>query len=141
MNGSEGGGAEFSSAAVSRQAAAEAFGGFLASCGVDQPGWILAGMNPSFDRAFVMALWRESGEAFPKPGHRCFDIHSLACGDWFIREGWSGEVPAFHSDAISEALAMEPEPKPHRALAGARWSRRCAMEFCCAEYFPERGEV
>ena len=141
VNGIDVEGEEVLEQALSRKWAAAHFSDFLASCGVDEAGWVLAGMNPSFDRAFLMALWRESGEAFPKPGHRCLDLHSLACGDWFMREGWAGEVPAFYSDAISECLAMEPEAKPHRALAGAKWARECAMRFCCAEYFSERGDV
>lgn len=83
----------------------------------------LAGMNPGFDLGMLrgMAKRTEQEEALRRRiSHRTLDLHTLAWA--YARELDVARDPAdLHSDGICELLGLEPEPKPHRALAGARW--------------------
>lgn len=82
---------------------------------------MLAGLNPSFDRAFLRAAWRRAVSRCEFPfKHRVLDLHSLAVLHAFTR----GEiVPSrgFYTDEIYALLGMEPEPRPHKAIVGARY--------------------
>ncbi len=108
--------------------------------------WTLAGENPSFDKNFLnvalskhnsrvdKAIENEKPEAsrmkydinFVKVewpfGYRTIDVHTLCCAS-YLRRGLAPPV-ANNRSAISldDALAyvgLQPEPKPHVALAGA----------------------
>lgn len=86
----------------------------------EQP-FILAGLNPSFDRAFLMQAWLRSGrpiKAFPIP-HRTLDLHSLALTYALALDS---PIPSrgLYTDEIYAVLDLPPEPKPHTALTGAR---------------------
>jgi DNA polymerase III epsilon subunit-like protein len=133
INGIDVEGEAFESAAMDRRVAAQFFDGWLQRNAVRE-GWILAGMNAAFDRAFVMQWWRDTKGIFPKPGHRVLDLHSVAVADWYMREGLDNEVPPLYSDAISEMLGMRPEARPHRALAGAMWCREAMGRLVCADF-------
>lgn len=100
----------------------EALEDFLIWVGDDFP--ILAGMNPRFDLDFLRAAFarRWSGyEQKPRLGfpHRTLDMHSLAIA-WAMAA--DHEIPAggLHTDHILSMLGLPEEPKPHRALRGAR---------------------
>lgn len=85
---------------------------------------ILAGMNVGkFDLAFLSALMRRHPEVrWPKLSHRTLDMHSLAIG-WAVRHQVDVDVTRLTTDAIYTMLGMEEEPRPHRALVGARMER------------------
>ena len=85
---------------------------------------MLAGLNPSFDRNFLHAAMRRasngamvaSGDLFP---HRTLDLHTLAVS-YAIAKGDPIPSRGFYTDEIYAILDLPPEPKPHRALVGAR---------------------
>lgn len=85
---------------------------------------MLAGMNPGFDLGFLRAVAERTDPSMPaelrrRIGHRTVDLHTLALRA--AMECDPGEDPArLHTDAIYEMLGMEAEPRPHRALTGAR---------------------
>jgi DNA polymerase III epsilon subunit-like protein len=85
---------------------------------------LLAGLNPSFDRAFLHAAMRRAAtgdklsksQLFP---HRTLDLHSLA-----VRYALQRQEPVpsrgFYTNEIYALLGMAPEPEPHVALVGAQ---------------------
>lgn len=81
--------------------------------------FILAGMNPSFDRRFLLAAAERAGLGRLPIPHRTLDLHSLALADAIVSKS---RVPkrGLYTDRIYEHLRLEAEPKPHRALTGAR---------------------
>jgi DNA polymerase III epsilon subunit-like protein len=89
---------------------------------------MVAGMNPQFDHGFLTAAarraWRRRDYSdLPERlrmlvSHRMLDMHSLGVAR-AIRQG-TADLHRLHTDGIYEMLGMEPEPKPHRALTGAR---------------------
>lgn len=104
---------------------AEALDQFFTWCfmftGSDDQPFMLAGLNPSFDRAFLMKAWIRAGhrsEDFPIR-HRTLDLHTLAVSYAFACDCI---VPSrgLYTDEIYGVLDMPPEPKPHRAIVGAR---------------------
>lgn len=83
---------------------------------------LLAGLNPSFDRAFLHeAQLRPSSpkvmaRRFP---HRVLDLHSLAIS-YAIGRGEPVPSRGYSTDEIYSVLDMQPEPRPHVAIVGAR---------------------
>jgi len=123
---------------ATRKMAAVAFAKWLREEVGAKRGWVLAGMNPQFDAGFIRELafdypFETRVEEFPMMGHRVWDVHSVAVQDVMMRDGWAGEVMPLHSDAIAEMCGIAPEPKPHRALAGAKHARAVMMALCCAD--------
>ncbi len=93
---------------------------FLTTGGWDQP-FMLAGLNPSFDRAFLMQAWIRAGrsiKSFPIK-HRTIDLHTLAVCYAMAADSI---IPSrgLYTDEIYAVLDMPPEPKPHTAITGAR---------------------
>lgn len=85
---------------------------------------VLAGMNPRFDldmlRADARAVDRLSRRMNFRFSHRTLDMHSL-CVRYAVRMGLSADaITRLHTDQIYDLLGMEPEPRPHRAITGAR---------------------
>lgn len=85
---------------------------------------ILAGMNPRFDldmlRADACAVDRLARRMSFRFSHRTLDMHSLALR-YAAKMGLSADaLVRLHTDRIYELLGMAPEPKPHRALVGAK---------------------
>lgn len=87
---------------------------------LDQP-FMLAGLNPNFDRSFLMQAWVRAGRSiktFPIK-HRTIDLHTLA-----VCYGMATDsiIPSrgLYTDEIYAVLDMPPEPKPHTAITGAR---------------------
>lgn len=93
---------------------------FLTTRDALQP-FMLAGLNPSFDRAFLMQAWLRAGrtmKSFPIK-HRTIDLHTLAVA---YALGSDCMIPShgLYTDEIYAVLDMPPEPKPHTAITGAR---------------------
>lgn len=94
---------------------------WLNLCMGDCPGQvILAGLNPSHDRAFLNEAHKRAGlpGRIPFP-HRTLDLHSLAVS-YALTSGAPVPDKGLYTDAIYELLEMPPEPRPHVAIAGAR---------------------
>jgi DNA polymerase III epsilon subunit-like protein len=85
------------------------------------PRVVFAGMNVGgFDLAFLRHAADRCGEERRwgrNVCHRTIDLHSLAASH-ALHHGLPCD--RLHTDAIYEMLGMEPEPRPHRALTGAR---------------------
>jgi DNA polymerase III epsilon subunit-like protein len=93
---------------------------FLANVAPERLRITMAGMNPHFDRAFLDAAMDRCGLRGMWDrlvSHRMIDLHSLAV-PMALKAG--RPLGKLHTDGIYEMLGMEPEPKPHRALTGAR---------------------
>lgn len=74
---------------------------------------ILVGQNVgSFDLQFLKAKWPQSLR-FPF-SYRTVDLHTA---------GYMSSGQSLNSDALSDHLCMELEPKPHNALNGVRHAR------------------
>lgn len=83
--------------------------------------FMLAGLNPFFDRGFLLQAWVRAGlrkADFPIR-HRLFDLHSLAV-EYALKTGEPVPSRGFYTDEIYALLDMPEEPKPHTALTGAR---------------------
>lgn len=76
--------------------------------------FILAGMNPAFDRDFLRVNLVRHGIK-PRFSHRTIDLHSLAVA-YALANGES--IESLHTDGIYEMLGLPPERKPHRAMEG-----------------------
>lgn len=91
----------------------------------------LAGMNPAFDLSFLdWAAQRtgQDGALRARLAHRTLDLHTVA---WiFARDAWD-EVDRgrLHTDAIYWLLGIAPEPRPHRAITGARMEAAAFAEL------------
>lgn len=89
---------------------------------------VLAGMNPRFDREFLaqVALRLDLGERFDGlVSHRTIDLHTLAVSAFWRNLDYEPALfprglDSINTDAVYSLLGMGPEPKPHRALEGAR---------------------
>jgi DNA polymerase III epsilon subunit-like protein len=85
------------------------------------PRVVFAGMNVGgFDLAFLRHAAARCGEEkrwAKSVCHRTIDLHSLAAAH-ALRQGLPCD--RLHTDAVYEMLGMEPEPRPHRAITGAR---------------------
>lgn len=85
----------------------------------------VAGMNPRFDLEFLLAA-SDRSEADPLErifSHRTLDMHSLAVAVT------AADLRDLHTDGIYQALGLPPEPKPHRALAGALAEREALLRL------------
>ena len=83
--------------------------------------FMLAGLNPFFDRGFLLQAWVRAGMSkatFPIR-HRLLDLHSMAV-EHALKIGEPVPSRGFYTDEIYALLDMPPEPKPHTALTGAR---------------------
>ncbi len=89
---------------------------------------VLAGMNPRFDREFLaqVAARLDLGARFDGlVSHRTIDLHTLAVSAFWRNLDYEPALfprglDSINTDAIYGLLGMGPEPKPHRALEGAR---------------------
>jgi hypothetical protein len=82
---------------------------------------VLIGKSPGFDRSFLLAAWIRAGHSrkeFPL-SYRVADVHSMAIP---ILLGMGHRMPpsGFSSEQIRVLLGLPTEPKPHRAMTGAR---------------------
>jgi len=85
----------------------------------DEP-FILAGLNPSHDRAFLHEALRRSVGRFVKwIPHRCLDLHTLAVA-YAVAQGLPIPSRGYYTDEIYAILDLPEEPKPHSAIVGAR---------------------
>lgn len=83
---------------------------------------ILAGLNPSFDRAFLQeAQYRKTftSQAVRRFPHRVLDLHSLAVS-YALAKGDPIPSRGYYTDEIYAVLGLPPEPKPHVTITGAR---------------------
>jgi hypothetical protein len=82
----------------------------------------LCGMNVHFDAGMLGAAWDDAypSRRFPW-SHRYYDLHSVALQYLTLIGRDGGKL---YSDAICQALGIEPEPKPHQAWQGVHWSCR-----------------
>jgi DNA polymerase III epsilon subunit-like protein len=81
---------------------------------------MLAGLNPNFDLGFLRAAASRAGISCDRAfRHRVLDLHSLAVG-YALRAGLPVPSRGLYTDEIYALLDLEAEPKPHRALTGAR---------------------
>lgn len=89
---------------------------------------VLAGMNlAGFDVQFLKAIMEGASSPSLRVmmectwkqliSHRTIDIHGLAAGIVLAK---GGDISRLFTDSIYTMLEMEAEPKPHRALPGAR---------------------
>lgn len=81
---------------------------------------ILAGLNPAFDLRWLTACQQRAQFPIRLPfPHRTIDLHTLAISYALAAES---HIPrrGFYTDEIYALLDLPPEPKPHRALVGAR---------------------
>lgn len=88
--------------------------------GLDQP-FMLAGLNPNFDRSFLMQAWIRAGRSvktFPIK-HRTIDLHTLAVC-YALATDCIIPSRGLYTDEIYAVLDMPPEPRPHTAITGAR---------------------
>lgn len=83
---------------------------------------VLAGQNISFDFSFLENLFERTCNQWIF-GHRTFDLHTLAYGE-FLRRGEQPPVRNMRSDLdlvkIADYCMVQQEPTPHNALEGAR---------------------
>lgn len=80
------------------------------------PNKMIIGENPSFDRDFININLARCGIKSPF-GYRTLDIHTAA----FVKFKKAGiQFDKLGMDDTYRILFMEPEPKPHNALVGAR---------------------
>lgn len=81
---------------------------------------MLAGLNPSFDRAFLQeAQYRGKFNVVRRFPHRVIDLHTLTVS-YAIARGDLLPNRGLYTDEIYAVLDMPPEPKPHVALTGVR---------------------
>jgi DNA polymerase III epsilon subunit-like protein len=83
----------------------------------------VAGQNPSFDVGFLIAGAERAGIDISVP-KRIIDLHSIT---YFHMSRRGLAVPHanhrtdLNSDKIMEYVGIQPEPKPHIAINGAKW--------------------
>jgi DNA polymerase III epsilon subunit-like protein len=81
---------------------------------------LLAGLNPSLDRAFIRsAYWRRTGRTLETFSFRNLDLHSLVVS-YALARGEPVPSRGFQTDEIYAVLGLPAEPKPHIAINGAR---------------------
>ncbi len=83
----------------------------------------IAGQNPAFDRDFIKATAERYHLDWPL-AHRTIDLHSVC----YLHQIKRGIVPPvenkrsnLNSDAIMAYVGLPTEPKPHKAINGARY--------------------
>lgn len=87
--------------------------------------WIFGNKNPQFDRERLLKACEHVGMDDTKEGlakllsRRTIDLHGWAYR-WGMRAGVDMSAPGFNTDQLYSALGIEPEPRPHRALQGAK---------------------
>lgn len=86
--------------------------------------FVLAGMNPRFDRDFLVCAARRSSSRLDRTiwipaTHRTVDLHSLSM-HYALRIGHPIPDRGFHTNACLELAGLAPEPEPHVAVVGAR---------------------
>lgn len=87
--------------------------------------WILGNKNPQFDRERLLKACEHVGMDDTKEGlakllsRRTTDLHGWAYR-WGMRAGVDMSAPGFNTDQLYSAIGIEPEPRPHRALQGAK---------------------
>lgn len=107
--------------------AIERFLEWVGGCGENPV--LLAGNNPRFDWEFLQAALARRNLGFcveenegllklPFP-HRQLDLHTLAIAS-ALANSYPCTGNGLYTDAILGMLNLPPEPKPHRALCGAR---------------------
>jgi DNA polymerase III epsilon subunit-like protein len=94
---------------------------------------MLAGWNVHFDYRFIFALARKLGVEDALPfRHQLLDLHSLALVEQMHRRHHAADAALFGSDLLrgadhaAQMLGIQPEAKPHNALAGALHAREMA---------------
>ena len=83
----------------------------------------IAGQNVDFDISFLIESTRRIGQNF-NWGERKIDQHSIAYAHYLkrtIKPPLKGGISNLDSDTIMNYAGLPPEPKPHRALNGARY--------------------
>ena len=83
----------------------------------------IAGQNPDFDLGFLKATAKRYGYRL-NLGHRKIDQHSLVYANHLSRgisPPLEGNVSNLNSDYIMQYVGLPLEPKPHKALNGAKW--------------------
>lgn len=95
----------------------------------------LVGAVPSFDDAFLKALFRQFGVRSTWHYH-LIDVEALAVGYLCARDGNPPALP-WNSDELSRAVGVEPDEKArHTALGDARWAR-AIFDAVTGESWPE----
>lgn len=102
-----------------------------------------AGQNVSFDVSFITAA-AERAKTNIFIAHRVVDLHSIT----YFHMSRRGIVPPLahgrtdlDSDKIMEYVGIEPEPKPHIAINGAKWETEAfGRLFNEKNTFPEFNE-
>lgn len=87
----------------------------------------MVGQNARFDYEMLKSPWdnvlKEGPRGAPFPfAHRTIDLHALTCAA-FIRERRAIPAGGIFSGDTQAYLGMPEEPKPHNALAGAKYHR------------------
>ena len=84
---------------------------------------ILAGENPRFDYSFLESSAQLSDIPFSL-NHRTFDLHTVAYSH-MMKQGetppLSDGISKLSGDKIMQYVGLQPEPKPHNALTGAKY--------------------
>jgi DNA polymerase III epsilon subunit-like protein len=83
----------------------------------------IAGQNVDFDISFLVESTRRIGQKF-NWGKRKVDQHSIAYAHYLernIRPPLKDGISNLDSDTIMNYAGLPPEPRPHRALNGARY--------------------
>jgi DNA polymerase III epsilon subunit-like protein len=78
--------------------------------------WEIAGMNPDFDRDFLVAAIARYVPKHRRPriSHRVHDLHTLV-GHYYPQQR------RLNSVRIAGLLGLPPEPEQHTALGGLQW--------------------
>ncbi|MDB5204157.1 MAG: hypothetical protein JWP09_185 [Candidatus Taylorbacteria bacterium] len=100
----------------------------------------VGGQNPSFDVSFILAGAERNGLNISL-AHRVIDLHSIT----YFHMSKRGIVPPLknnrtdlNSDVIMKYVGIEPEPKPHIAINGAKWEAEAFSRlFNDKALFPE----
>ena len=101
----------------------------------------IAGENPAFDRDFLYNSAERYGINL-NIGHRTIDLHSV-CYTHFLRRGLispkKNKRSKLNADKIFEYVGLYAEPRPHKAITGAKmeaeaFSRLIKGEFLLEEF-------
>lgn len=93
----------------------------------------IAGITPLFDRAILLRLLREAGVELGRfVRHNTIDLHSIAMAYYKRSEGKEECLDHYlSSDDVFSWIGMDPEPKPHVAINGARWEAVALRHIFC----------
>jgi DNA polymerase III epsilon subunit-like protein len=100
----------------------------------------IAGHNPFFDIFFIQMAAERGRLDFPL-AHRIVDLHSV-CYFHMIRRAIEPPIKNkrtdLNSDTVMEYVGIPREPKPHKALNGAKWEAEAFSRlFYEKSLFPE----